>query len=395
MRLWPFGRKAEKRNITFQDVWGSGGDPENTIDGEGIKTALSLVPVFAATRLIADSVASLPVETYRRSGDLKIRVKDPKLVADPTNYGTTYDWIHRLITSLVLRGNAYGLVLARDSAGTPTLIEWLHPDEVTLDIDDTAYVSKWYWRKGEINPADFIHIPGFTLPGRVLGLSPITQYKNTVEIGLRAQDFGRDWFRNGSTPAAVLETQEEVTQDQAKELKRRFKQAAKGREPVALGLGVSYKQISVPAEESQFLATIRASKTDIANIYGIPPELIGGETGQSMTYHTTEQQQIQLFLYALRPFLQKIEAALSRILPGNMYIKFNADAVLRADTKTRYEAHHLALSDGWLSRDEVRAMEDLPPLPKGAGSIAVPTAPPTMPPTTPPEQPPSGGNPSE
>lgn len=367
MRWWPFGRKAEQRTISFQDVWGSGADIA-TFRGESIGTALSLVPVFAASRLIADSIASLPLETYRKSGAQKTRARDPKLVTDPTNFGTAYDWVHRAVTSLVLRGNAYGLILKRDSVGTPTLIEWLNPDEVSLEQDDTAYAPKWSWRGGTIEPDNMTHIPGFTLPGKVLGLSPISQYKNTVEIGLQAQAFGRDWFRNGSTPAAVLETTEEVTQEQADGIKRRFKQAAKGREPVALGLGVSYKPISVPAEESQFLATIRASKTDIANIYGIPPEMIGGETGQSMTYDTNEQQQIQLHTFALRPHLVKIECALSRLLPGNLYVKFNADAVLRADTKTRYEAYHYAISNGWMTRDEVRAIEDLPPLPNGEGS---------------------------
>ena len=98
----------------------------------------------------------------------------------------------------------------------------------------------------QLDPAAFVHIPGYTLPGKVKGLSPITAYKLTVETGLYAQRFGRDWFVNGSTPAAVLETEDEVTQEQAKVIKDRFKKAAKGREPVALGLGVTYKPISVP-----------------------------------------------------------------------------------------------------------------------------------------------------
>lgn len=384
MRFWPFGRKTEQRNITFQDVWGSGADL-NEIRSESVGTALSLVPVFAATRLIADSVASLPLETYRDNKGSKTRVKDPKLVIGPTDFGTAYDWVHRLISSLVLRGNAYGLILERDALGTPTHVEWLNPDDVSIEQDDTAYTPKWYWRKGQVNSADFIHIPGFTLPGRVLGISPIAKFKNTVEIALHAQNFGLDWFKNGSVPAAVLETVEEVTQEQGEDIKRKFKRAARNREPVTLGLGVTYKPISVPPEESQFLATIRASKSDIASIYGIPAEMIGGETGQNLTYNTVEQQQIQFFMYALRPYLVKIECALSRLLPGNMCVKFNADAVLRADTKTRYDAHHLALTDGWMSRDEVRAIEDLPPIPDGSGADYAPIALPPAPVPVPPE----------
>lgn len=389
MRWWPF-RRTEKRTVTYQDVWGSGGDV-NDLKGNSINTALSLIPVFAATRLIADSVSSLPLEVYKtnKSKNSSTRVPDIDLIVSPTNFGTCVDWVHRIVTSMALRGNAYGRILDYDARGTPSRIEWLHPDEVSLEQDDTAFEPVWTWRGRRMDNDKFVHIPGYTIPGKVLGLSPIAASKITVETALQAQAFGLDWFRNGSIPAAVLETDEEVTETQAREIKSRFKRAAKNREPVAMGLGVKYKAITVAPEESQFLATIRASKTDIANMYGIPPELIGGETGKSMTYNTIEQQQIQLFVMALRPYLTKIEKALSYLLPKNMYVKFNADAVLRADTKTRYEAHHIAITDGWMSRDEVRAIEDLPALPDGQGSSYVPIPSPE-PAATEPE-----GNPSE
>jgi HK97 family phage portal protein len=375
MKVWPFGRKTESRNGTYQDLWGSG-EPIRAINGESIHTALSLVAVYASIGLIADQIASFPLETYIDSGSgTKVRTNDPELVLNPTNHGTSYDWTHRLVTSLLLRGNAYGLILERDAKGTPTLVEWLHPDEVSLEQDDTAYVPKWYWRDGPIDNANFIHIPGFTLPGRVLGLSPIKFYKLTIETGLRAQDFGVDWFRNGSTPAAVLEMEDEVTFEQAEEIKKRFKAAAKGREPVAMGLGMTYKPIGVPAEESQFLATIKATKTDIASIYHIPPEMIGGDAPSSMTYQNVEQQKILFFAMALRPYIQKIERALSQLLPSGQSIEFNANPFLQADTKTRYEAHHLAVTDGWMTLDEVRAVENKPPFPNGLGKFASPTAP--------------------
>jgi len=367
VRLWPFGRKSEKRNISRTDLWGSGEDIAQ-IRGDSIHTALSLIPVFAATRLIADSVASLPLETYKQTKGVIIRTDDPSLLKNPTAYGTVYDWVHRAVTSLALRGNAYGLILERDKTGNPTLIEWQHPDFVSLEMDDTRFKPVWFVNGKRLdNNEDLVHIPGYTLPGKVLGVSPIKAAQLTIETGIQAQRFGHDWLANGATPSAVLETEDAVTWDQAQDIKRKFKQAAKGREPVALGLGISYKPISVPAEESQFLATLRATNTDIANIYGIPAELIGGDTNKSMTYSTTEQEQIKLVLYALRPYLVKIELALSRLFPNRICFKFNVDAVLRADTKTRYESYALALTNRWMNVDEVRALEDLPPLPDGKG----------------------------
>lgn len=368
MRWWPFRRRTEQRTITYQDVWGSGRDALWGGRAASIDTALTLVPVFAATRLLADSIASLPLQTFRQVDDVRLRVADPQMVADPTGYGTVYDWVHRAVTSLALRGNAFGLVtdVARD--GSPARIEWLNPDEVTLETDRTDVPPVWYWRGRRVESSMLVHVPGYTLPGRVLGMSPIKAYQLTVETGLGAQQFGADWFAGGTVPAGVLETDQAVNEEQADAVKRRFKQAASGRDTVVLGAGTKYKPISVPADESQFLATMRATAGQIASIYGIPPEMIGGESGNSLTYANTEQQAINFVTYTLRPWLVRLEAALSRLLPDRLFVRFNIDSIIRADLKTRYEAHHFALTDGWLNRDEVRLLENRAPLPNGEGA---------------------------
>ena len=373
MRWWPFRRRTEQRAITYQDVWGSGRD--TPWRSGGIDMALTLVPVFAATRLLADSVASLPLQTFRQVDDIRLRVADPQMIAEPTGYGTVYDWVHRAVTSLALRGNAYGLVTGVARDGTPERIEWLHPDEVTLETDRTDVPPVWYHQGRRVDSSMFLHIPGYTLPGRVLGLSPVKAYRLTVETGLGAQQFGADWFAGGTTPAGVLETDQAVEKEQAEEIKRRFKQAASGRDTVVLGAGTTYKPISVPADESQFLATMKATAGQIASIYGIPPELIGGESGNSLTYANTEQQAINFVTYTLRPWLVRLEAAITRLLPAGQFVRFNIDSIIRADLKTRYEAHHLALFDGWMSRDEVRLLENRAPLPNGEGAKYPPLTP--------------------
>ncbi|MGW9022588.1 phage portal protein, partial [Leucobacter chromiiresistens] len=137
------------------------------------------------------------------------------------------------------------------------------------------------------------------VPGQILGLSPIAYFATTTEAGLLANQFGRDWFANGSTPSAVLETDMAVDQGAATVLKARFKEAAQGRDVVALGNGVKYRAISVPANESQFLETIKATANQVAAIYGVPPEKVGGETGGSLTYATVEQNSIDLLTWTL------------------------------------------------------------------------------------------------
>jgi len=289
------------------------------------------------------------------------------MLTNPTAYGTSYDWLHRLVTSLVLRGNAYGLVVSRTPTGIPTQIEWLDPDEVSIQDNRSIAPPVWYYQGRIIDNDDFVHIPWFTVPGFIKGLSPVGAYQTTLSTGIHAQNYGNEWFQNGSIPSGLLQTEHPVTQEQATLIKSRFKKAAKGRDVAVLGLGVSFKPITVMPEEAQFLGTIKATANQIAAIYGVPPTRIGGSMDHSMTYQNAEQESIRFVTDCLMPYLTKIEMALSALLPRGQCVKFNLDALLRADTLTRYQAHHYALTGRWKNRDEIREIEDLPPLPNGEG----------------------------
>lgn len=361
---WPFRRK-EKRSISYQDVWGSGGDA-SLLGGGGQERALRLAPVYAATRLLADSVASLPLRSYQDAGAGRRPILSPQIFRRPSVLGTRFDWMYRCMTSLTLRGNAYGLVVAWDANGWPSQVEWLHPDDVYVE-DNLAAYPVWYYKGRRMEDGELFHIPAYTLPGQILGLSPIAYFAVTTDTGLLAQQFGRDWFANGSTPSAVLETDQKVERDTALILKSRFKEAAVGRDVVALGMGVKYRPISVPANESQFLETIKASANQIAAIYGVPPEKVGGTTGNPLTYTTVEQNSIDLLTWALRPWLARLEEAFSLLRPPSEEAVFDADAMLRTDTLTRYQTYRIARSIGLKSIDELRGLEDMDPLPNGLG----------------------------
>ncbi|MEU0634391.1 phage portal protein [Streptomyces sp. NPDC005989] len=366
---WPF-RRAAARSISFQDVWGAGGNA-HLLTGAGQERALRLAPVYAATRLLSDSVAAMPLKSYLGDGSARRPIASPQIFTRPAAVGTRYDWLHRCMTSLTLRGNAYGLVVAHDASGWPTQVEWLHPDDVHVE-DNYAAVPVWYYKSRRLDPGQMFHIPAYTLPGQILGLSPVAYFATTTDTALLAEQFGHDWFANGSTPAAVLETDREISKETAGILKARFKEAAEGRDIVALGLGTKYRPISVPANESQFLETIKASANQIAAIYGVPPEKIGGETGGSLTYATVEQNSIDLLTWTLRPWLARLEEALSTLRPPAEDVRFNADAMLRTDTLTRYQTHRIARVIGLNSIDELRLLEDLEPLPNGQGADYAP-----------------------
>jgi HK97 family phage portal protein len=392
--VWPFSKRrpdpepehgpVATRSITFQDLWGNGANFQDawgagwdTVSrGVSIDRALSLTPVYAATSLIADLISGCPIDIFRKSSDGSATELDPPpLLVNPTQFGTRVDWIHRCVISLALRGNAYGLITGRDRLGYPDQIEWLHPDDVTIDDPLTEGRPQWRHRGKPIDADLIVHIPYYTVPGYVLGLSPIKAYAAVIDTGLYAHYFGRDWFRNGSVPAGILKTDQRIDDEtKADVIKARFKRDAARREPVVLGSGLDYKMISVAPNESQFLDTLRLTATQIAAIYHLHPEMIGGDQGRSasITYANVEQRAMETVKLALTPYMRRIEEALFKQLPGQQFVRFNMNAFIRADIKTRYDAHASALTNGWMSKDEVRAIEDLPPMPNGLGNFPKP-----------------------
>jgi HK97 family phage portal protein len=174
-----------------------------------------------------------------------------------------------------------------------------------------------------------------------------------------------------------------VTPEESAEISNRLSAAMRSRRPLVFGQDWDFTALKVSPEESQFIETMRLNATQIATIYGVPPSKVGGETGGSMTYASVEMASIDFVTFTLRPWLVLLESRLSALLPGRIQMKFNADAMIRMSTIDRYNAHGMALAQGWRNRDEVRALEELPPLPDGQGqTYGTPAAAPA--PTKPP-----------
>jgi HK97 family phage portal protein len=351
---------TESRAIT-EVPWAVGG----TLGSASVsqERALRMGPVFSAVRLIADHVSTLPIKAYRKAGAKRIaRSGLPDLFWRLEEDGQLIPWLKRCVTSLMLRGNAYGLITARDALGFPLVIQWLDPSDVTCN-DTNPWVPVWYWMGREIPREDLLHIPWFVVAGKAQGLSPIEAYALTTNTGLKAQEYGTTWFDNGGVPPGTFKNiRKEIDQNAANTISDRLLSAVKSRRPIVYGADWDFNPITVPPEQAQFIETMKMTATQIAAIYGLPPEMIGGSTGDPMTYKTEEQFQQRLNA-AVRPLLVLLEAAFSSVLPRFEQVKFNADAVARADLKTRYEAYEIAMRIGLLSEDEVRALEDLPPRP--------------------------------
>lgn len=371
----------EERAISWNEVWGNGKQP----GGGGpisMEAAVSLAPVYAATSLIADLICTFPLKSYNTIKGVTAEMDHPnKLIASPSAFNGPIAWTHRAVISMALRGNAYGLITGTDAFGYPTAIEWLHPDEVSLRSDRTTAPPQWFWLGKPIDNSKFVHIPYYTVPGRILGLSPIRNFALQIESGLLAQRFGRDFFRNSATPSGILTTEQKVLNDgDAKTAADRFRRQANGRGIAVLNNGLKYQAISIAPEESQFLQTLKMTATQIAAIYKVPPEMVGGETAGSMTYTNVDGWPITVSRFALQPYIVRIEECLEQYMPGGQTALYDMDAFQRPDFAARTTGYDLALKDQWMEVDEVRQKENLKPFGgKKGGLLALPSATPAEP----------------
>lgn len=363
-----FRGRAETRDSEVP--WSVGDDalPSYTTD-----KALRVAAVYACVKLIADSVATLPLHAYTRKADgSRARIPLPQAIAAPGLGVFTSAWLQRPIVSMLVHGNAYGLVTGWGSTGWPNGITWVAPTNVSLD--ETR--NQWYLKGKPVPAGDLLHIPAIVQPGCRLGVSPVGALARTFDAGYEAQIATHQWSKNRAAPSLLMRNNERtLTPDAADAATARVKARIRNGDPFVSGKDWELSALSVPDADAAFLGSIKANATQIASIYSVPPELVGGESGGSLTYNTVEQQAIQLLTYACRPWMVRLEEALSAfMMPRPQYVRFNPDALIRVDTKTRYETHRIARDIGLNNIDELRALEDMEPLPDGQGQSYAPLA---------------------
>lgn len=331
---------------------------------DSMQSALKLVPVYAATGLIADSISTMPVDAYEIKNGIKRKLPvQPSIMyaPHPNPLFTTVEWLQQFCSSFLLRGNAYGLVTAVDDRGYPSKIFWMNPD--AMRVDEREGIAKYYYNEEELDPATVLHIPWYPKPGSVVGLSPIQLFKTQIETAAAASAFGADWFKNSGVPKGHLKFKAgPLDTDQSAVAKSRFKAAVSGQDVFVSGNDWEWQALSVAPDEAQFLQTIKATATQIAAIYRVSPEDIGGEVGNSLTYSTLELNQYKLQVRALQPIFARFEAHMTRILPPGQYYKFNADSMIRTDILTRMTAYRTGLEAGVFTQEHVRALEDQAPM---------------------------------
>jgi HK97 family phage portal protein len=378
--------RSERRALFPWNGYGSTGTAVGTLDGTipsnwdlgqsnysgavvDERTSLQLSAFYSCVRLLADSIASLPWNNYRERDDFPEKVTPtPTLLRKPSPWHTDFDFKHQLVTSLAVRGNFFGLVVERDRLEYPQRILPLHPDWVCLERDPMTWALNTRVMGERVPNADLFHIPYMRMPGSDYGLSPVSVFAQSIGLGLAAEQYGAKWFRDGAAPSSVLETNENLEDDQVKRVQRNWISSHGGKRlPAVLSGGFKWKPITITPNESQFLETRKFQVAEIARMFGVPPHMIG-DVERSTSWGTgIEQQNIAFVVHTLMPWIARIESAMNEVSPNGQFTKFNLNALLRGDSETRFKSYQLAIDSGFMNPDEVRALEELPPIPGGLG----------------------------
>jgi len=331
--------------------------------------ALRVADAYACVRVLADAVASLPLHVYRRTptgrqpaGD---QARAVQLLTRPSPGSTSAD----LASLIMVHLNVYGecFVGKFRSDGEIVQLAPLHPDRLTVELrgQRIAYTLD---ATSEHGPEDILHIKGLSGDG-LRGLSPVTQCRMALQLSSNLQENAANYFVNGSRPSGVL-TVPTGSQDAVNQLSTQWNGRHGGVENMhrtaVLSGDVTFTPIAFSASDSQFLEQRELSAREVARIFRVPAWAIDAPTGDSMTYANVVEQNRAFVTHSLRPWLVRIERAISNdpdLCPGGTYVQFDLDGLLRADAKTRADIYTLALNPdtGWMTRAEVRDLEDLTP----------------------------------
>lgn len=371
-----------RRGLARRDFAGPWGDPyrdgtippptwDGAYSGPPINedTALHLIDAYACVSLLVDDALQLPINEFEKGNETRKPLDPPAaVIAQPDPEIERWDWVSRTVSSLALRGNAYSAVLALDPATfLPSALRAIHPDDISPKRDNKGRIIYKLSDGTTLTKEQVVHIPLVTLAGGLTGLSPIDCARRGIRLSVNTEAFGDAWFTDGAAPSSVLETDQAKDDTWARRQQAKWVVAHGGgrRRPGVLTGGLKWRPITITPNESQFLETRKLNTSQIARIWRVPPHMIGDLEKSSSWGSGIEEQSIGYVVHTLAPYLVRIETALSRLTPVGRYVKFKVAALLRGNTRDRYLAYAIGRQWGWLSVNDIRELEDLPPVEGG------------------------------
>lgn len=350
------------------------------------KTAMQYTAVYSCVRILAEAFASLPAHLYRYtdkgSAEKAIDHILYRLIHDePNPEMTSYVFRETAMTHLLLWGNFYAQKIYNGKGEVMALYP-LMPDRMKVDRDKVTKQIYYEYTVSEdeanlysgqtirLDRDQVLHIPGMGYNGLV-GFSPISMARNAIGMGIAAEEYGSMFYINNATPGGVLE-HPGIVKDPAK-LREQWQSnfgGANMRKVAVLEEGMKYNPISISPSDAQFLETRKFQVNEICRIYKVPPHMVADLDKSS--FSNIEQQSLEFVEYTLDPWVCRWEQALKKELlsekeKDNYFVKFNVDGLLRGDYASRMQGYATARQNGWMSANDIRALENMNLIPDDKG----------------------------
>ena len=341
---------------------------------------LGLSTAWRCISLLSGTIASLPITLYREnSKGIPEKYTQHSLYnvlkIDPNADQTAFDFWHFLSSSLEMRGNAYARI-TRNSINQIIALTPINPACISVEREaDGALKYRWSENGKYYDGSDDVifHIRGFG--GDPLGgLSPLTIGRNVFGVALAADATAGDMFKNGLKPTGVLNFNTWLTSEQREIAKRELADkigVGNGGKPLILEGGTSWQNITLSPEDAQMLQSRAFSVEEICRMFGVPPHMVGHTEKTTSWGSGLEQQTLAFLQFTLRERLKRIEQAINKQLltreerQNGVYVSFNLESLLRADSQGRAKFYQVMTLIGAMTINEVRRLENLPPVDGG------------------------------
>lgn len=358
-RYFPFGRTWSGKSVTE-------------------RTAMQTTAVYACVRIIAETVASLPLHVYEYTDSGKERVyKHPlyRILHDiPNPEMNSFIMREVMMSHLLLWGNSYSQII-RNGRGDVTALYPLMPEKMTVDrgSDGNLYYKYNSDKQGSFvfGKDEVFHIVGLGFDG-LIGHSPIAMAKNAIGLSIAAEEYGSSFFSNSGTPSGVLEhpgvlKEPEKVRDA---WNKAYGGSGNAHKVAVLEEGMKFNPISINPQEAQFLETRKFQVNEICRIFRVPPHMIADL--EKSSFNNIEQQSLDFVTNTIRPWLVRIEQSIFQQLLNESeqekyFAKFNVDGLLRGDFQSRMNGYAVGRQNGWLSANDIRELEDLNRIPAEEG----------------------------
>ena len=336
------------------------------------ENSMRLTAVYACVRVIAETVAQLPLILYRRVGDNKQRAIHHPLYKilhmRPNSWQTSFEWREMMQGHVTLRGNAYSEILFSRSGDVLELIP-LQPDRVRIEPLNDSYTNFRYVYKDmngterRISRTSMFHLKGLSSNG-VTGINPIEAEAESIGVGLAAQEYAARFFSNNGSPGGWIEHPGNFKDtDKRRDFIESWRQQQTGsnrHKTAVLEYGMKYHEMTVNNKDMQFLESRKYQDGDIARIFRVPPHKIG--LLDRATFSNIEHQGLEFVTDTMMPWLVRWEQAISRDLitdDDQYFAEYLVDSLMRGDTQSRYNAYSVAINSGFMTRNEARQKENM------------------------------------